>query len=115
MAYQCFLAYAAAKKGGDNDDARMRAAGLYKGVYDSWPPRAFNFLPHVPELLTVNVERFCLRSPRPVEALLEFVIERSSGLLVVGPDRARIGRWRYRRASRKIREGAPCLVWFAAD
>ena len=65
--------------------------------------------------LGVHVERFCLRSPRPVEALLEFVIERSSGLLVVGPDRARIGRWRYRRASRKIREGAPCLVWFAAD
>ncbi len=65
--------------------------------------------------LGVQVERFCLRSPRPVEALLEFVVERSSGLLVVGPERTRIGRWRYRRASRKIRAGAPCLVWFAAD
>jgi nucleotide-binding universal stress UspA family protein len=67
------------------------------------------------QTLGVHVERFCLRSPRPVDALLEFVVERSSGLLVVGPERTRIGRWRYRRASRKIRDGAPCLVWFAAD
>ena len=61
--------------------------------------------------LGVRVERFCLRSPRPVEALLDLVLERGTGLLVVGPDRARIGRWRYRRAVRKIRAGAPCLVW----
>jgi hypothetical protein len=65
--------------------------------------------------LGVQVERFCLRSPRPVDALLAFVVERSTGLLVVGPDRTRIGRWRYRRAVRKIRESAPCLVWLPAD
>lgn len=65
--------------------------------------------------LGVRVERFCLRSPRPVEALLDFVVERGCGLLVVGPDRTRIGRWRYRRAVRKIRDGAPCLVWLAHD
>ena len=65
--------------------------------------------------LGVRVERFCLRSPRPVDALLEFVVERGCGLLVVGPDRTRIGRWRYRRAARKIRDGAPCLVWLAHD
>jgi nucleotide-binding universal stress UspA family protein len=65
--------------------------------------------------LGVEVERFCLRSPRPVEALLEFVVERGSGLLVVGPDRTRISRRRYRRASRKIRDRAPCLVWFAPE
>ena len=63
--------------------------------------------------LGVRVERFCLRSPRPVDALLDFVVERGCGLLVVGPDRRRIGRWRYRRAARKIRDGAPCLVWLA--
>jgi nucleotide-binding universal stress UspA family protein len=63
--------------------------------------------------LGVRVERFCLRSPRPVEALLDFVVERGCGLLVVGPDRSRIGRWRYRRAVRKIRDGASCLVWLA--
>lgn len=63
--------------------------------------------------LGVEVERFCLRSPRPVDALLEFVVERGSGLLVVGPDRTRISGRRYRRASRKIRDRAPCLVWFA--
>ena len=39
--------------------------------------------------LGVQVERFCLRSPRPVDALLDFVVERSCGLLVVGPDRKR--------------------------
>jgi hypothetical protein len=61
--------------------------------------------------LGVRVERFCLRSPRPVDALLDFVV--GCGLLVVGPDRRRIGRWRYRRAARKIRDGAPCLVWLA--
>jgi len=65
--------------------------------------------------LGVRVERFCLRSPRPVEALLSFAAERESGLLVVGPDRGRISGWRYRRAVRKIRERAPCLVWLAAD
>jgi nucleotide-binding universal stress UspA family protein len=65
--------------------------------------------------LGVHVERFCLRSPRPVDALLDFVVERGCGLLVVGPERGRIGRWRYRRAARKIREGAPCLVWLPAD
>lgn len=65
--------------------------------------------------LGVRVERFCLRSPRPVEALLAFAAERGSGLLVVGPDRKRISRWRYRRAVRKIRDGAACLVWLASD
>jgi nucleotide-binding universal stress UspA family protein len=65
--------------------------------------------------LGVRVERFCLRSPRPVDALLDLVVERGCGLLVVGPDRTRIGRWRYRRAVRKIRDGAPCLLWLAHD
>jgi nucleotide-binding universal stress UspA family protein len=65
--------------------------------------------------LGVRVERFCLRSPRPVDALLDFVVERGCGLLVVGPDRTRIGRRRYRRAARKIRDGAPCLVWLGPD
>lgn len=65
--------------------------------------------------LGVRVERFCLSSPRPVEALLEFVEERSCGLLVVGPDRSRIGRRRYRRATTKICDGAPCLVWLPAE
>lgn len=61
VAYQCFLAYSADRKGGDNDAARKWAAGLYKGVYDQWPPRRFHLLPHAPDQLTIDVERFCKR------------------------------------------------------
>ena len=65
--------------------------------------------------LGVQVERFCLRSTRPVEALLSFASERGAGLLVLGPDPTRISGRRYRRAVRKVRDGAPCLVWVASD
>jgi nucleotide-binding universal stress UspA family protein len=65
--------------------------------------------------LAVAVERIRLVSPRPLTALLELVSERLPGLLVVGPDRSRIGRWRLRRAERRISRSAPCLVWTGAD
>jgi nucleotide-binding universal stress UspA family protein len=65
--------------------------------------------------LAVAVERIRLVSPRPLTALLELVAERLPGLLVVGPDRGRMGRWRLRRAERRIRRSAPCLVWTGAD
>ena len=65
--------------------------------------------------LAVAVERLRIVSPRPVTALLELVAERLPGLLVVGPDRGRIGRWRLRRAERRICRSAPCLVWTGAD
>jgi len=65
--------------------------------------------------LAVPVERIKLVSPRPVRALLELVAERETGLLVVGPDRQRMGRWRLRRVERKIYGSAPCLVWTGAD
>lgn len=64
--------------------------------------------------LGVRVERIRVRSPRPVEALLELVAEREPGLLVFGPDRARMGRLRYRRALKAVRERATCLVWTAS-
>ncbi len=63
--------------------------------------------------LGVTVERLRVRSPRPVEALLELAAERSAGLLVFGPDRNRIGRRLYRKATKAIRERAACLVWLA--
>jgi nucleotide-binding universal stress UspA family protein len=65
--------------------------------------------------LAVAVERIKLVSPRPLKALLELVAERGPGLLVVGPDRRRMGRWRLRRAERRICSSAPCLVWTGAD
>jgi hypothetical protein len=61
--------------------------------------------------LGVHVERLRVRSPRPLEALLELVAERSPSLLVFGPDRERLKGRRYRKAARAIREQAPCLVW----
>ena len=33
------------------------------------------------------------------------------GLIVFGPDRGRFGRWRFRRAARRLRSSAGCLVW----
>lgn len=65
--------------------------------------------------LGVQVERIRLVSPRPVAALLELVAERGPGLLVVGPDRRRIGRRRLVKTERKIRNAAPCLVWTSRE
>ena len=64
--------------------------------------------------LAVEVERLRLCSPRPIEALLELVAERAPGLLVVGPDRARLKRRAYAKLTKRIRERAACLVWLPA-
>jgi nucleotide-binding universal stress UspA family protein len=61
--------------------------------------------------LGVSVERLRVRSPRPVEALLQLARERRPGLLVLGPDQNQMSRRRYRKAVRAVREDAPCLVW----
>jgi hypothetical protein len=61
--------------------------------------------------LGVRVERLRVRSPRPVPALLELTAELDPGLLVFGADRARLGKRRYRKAARSVRESAACLVW----
>ena len=63
--------------------------------------------------LGVAVERLRVRSPRPVDALLEVVAEREPGLLVFGPDPALLSKRAYRRAERTVRERSPCLVWTA--
>lgn len=61
--------------------------------------------------LGVAVERLRVSSPRPVDALVEVVGERRAGMLVFGPDRARLRPRRYRRAARAVVERCPCLVW----
>jgi nucleotide-binding universal stress UspA family protein len=63
--------------------------------------------------LGVEVERLRVRSPRPVQALLELTAERSPGILVFGPDQTRLKRRTYRKAAKAIRERAACLVWLA--
>lgn len=65
--------------------------------------------------LGVHVERLRVRSPRPVEALLELVTELHPGLLVFGPDRSAMRGRRYRRSVRAVRERVTCLVWFPPD
>lgn len=65
--------------------------------------------------LGVRVERLRVKSPRPLPALLDLIAEREPGLLVFGPDRARIRRRLYRRATKLLRERAPCLVWTADE
>jgi nucleotide-binding universal stress UspA family protein len=64
--------------------------------------------------LGVTVERLRVRSPRPVEALVQLTAERAPGLLVFGPDRARLKPRAYRKAARAVRERATCLVWLAS-
>ena len=65
--------------------------------------------------LGVLVERIRLVSPRPLTALLELVDERLPSLLVVGPDRDRMGRRRLARAEKRLRRAAPCLVWSSSE
>ena len=59
LAYQAFLAFTIHRKGDDELGARRWAAGIYKGVYGTWPSRQCNSLPHDPALLTPDIERFC--------------------------------------------------------
>lgn len=63
--------------------------------------------------LAVHVERLRVCSPHPVDALLELVGERNPGILVFGPDRARLRRRTYDRAARRIRRRVSCLVWMS--
>jgi hypothetical protein len=63
--------------------------------------------------LGIRTELLRVSSIRPVRAMLELAAQRQVGLLVFGPDRARIPRYRFRRAARAVRKHAPCLVWIA--
>jgi universal stress protein family protein len=74
---------------------------------------ALRFPAELAQSLGVAVERVRVRSPRPIEALLEFAGEREPGLLVFGPDRSKLRPRRYRKAAKAVRERAPCLVWLA--
>lgn len=84
--------------------------------YDQLPDRpedaeSFRAPAALAQALGVAVERLRVKSPRPLAALLELVAERSPAVLVFGPDRRRMGRRAYRKATRAVREQASCLVW----
>jgi len=61
--------------------------------------------------LGVRVERLRVRTPRPIEALLELVGDLHPGVLVFGPDPAALSPRRYERARRAVLDRAGCLVW----
>jgi hypothetical protein len=65
--------------------------------------------------LGVHVERLRVRSPRPVQALVDLVADVRPGLLVFGPDRAALRERRFRRALRAVRDRVSCLVWVPDD
>ena len=65
--------------------------------------------------LGVKTELLRVRTTHPVKALLEVASERDAGLIVFGPHLGRVGRMRFRRAARRIRRDAGCLVWIAPD
>ena len=65
--------------------------------------------------LGVKTELLRVRTTRPVQALMEVASERDAGLIVFGPHLGRVGRVRFRRAARRIRRDASCLVWIAPD
>ncbi len=65
--------------------------------------------------LGIATELLRVTSRRPIKAMLELAGECDAGLLVFGPDRARLGRVRFHAAARAVRRHAPCLVWIAPD
>jgi hypothetical protein len=65
--------------------------------------------------LGVHVERLRVRSPRPLQALLELVADVRPGLFVFGPDRRALRERRYRKALEAVRDRITCLVWVPND
>jgi nucleotide-binding universal stress UspA family protein len=65
--------------------------------------------------LGLEVEHLRVRSPRPIEAVLELCGEREAGLLVLGPDPSRLRPRSFRRAVRRVRKRASCLLWVAGE
>lgn len=63
--------------------------------------------------LGVEVTRLRVKSFHPIQAMLEVAAEQAPGIFVFGPDRARIGRLRYRRAVRVVRSRIQTLLWAA--
>lgn len=65
--------------------------------------------------LGVKTELLRVRTRHAIKALLEVAAERDAGLIVFGPDLGLVGRLRFKRAARRVRRDANCLVWVAPD
>ncbi len=63
----------------------------------------------------IRTTQMAFHNRRPVATALEVCHEQRVGLLVFGADRRRLGRWTHRRAARRLRRDARCLLWVADD
>jgi nucleotide-binding universal stress UspA family protein len=59
----------------------------------------------------VTTQQLAFHSPRPVKVALEVAKQEQIGLLVFGANRKGLGRRFFRKAIKRIRADAPCLVW----
>ena len=59
----------------------------------------------------VTTTQLAFHNPRPVKTALEVAVAEEIGLLVFGADRNELGKRSFRKAVKRIREDAPCLVW----
>lgn len=59
----------------------------------------------------VRTTQVAFHSPRPVKIALEVAQEEQIGLLVFGAKRDELGKRYFRKAVKRIRADAPCLVW----
>jgi len=59
----------------------------------------------------VRTTQVAFHSPRPVKVALEVAQEEQIGLLVFGANRKELGKRFFRKAVKRIRADAPCLVW----
>jgi nucleotide-binding universal stress UspA family protein len=59
----------------------------------------------------VTTTQLAFHNPRPVKIALEVAKQEQIGLLVFGANRKELGKRFYRKAVKRIRKDAPCLVW----
>jgi nucleotide-binding universal stress UspA family protein len=110
------------------DSAAQTGAELY--ICDAIPLEYRNYVGHVARQYAEQINRkhldavanrarergvtttqLAFHNPRPVKVALEVAKKEQVGLLVFGANRNELGRRFYRKALKRIREDAPCLVW----
>ena len=61
--------------------------------------------------LGVTTTQLAFHNPKPVKTALEVARDERVGLLVFGASRKDLGKRSFRKAVKRIRADAPCLVW----
>jgi nucleotide-binding universal stress UspA family protein len=110
------------------DSAAQTGAELY--ICDAIPLEYRNYVGHVARQYAEQINRkhldavarraresgvttsqLAFHSPRPVKIALEVARDEQIGLLVFGANRKGLGKRYFRKAIKRIRADAPCLVW----